>query len=68
MILWYDNEWQWKIFIAKLYREQTVNDTRTWHNINDTVEKNGNITTLAKGAEVKTYVPQVHVDSKFIIN
>ena len=30
-----------------------------------TVEKNGDITTSAKGAEVKTYVTQVHVDSKF---
>ena len=31
-------------------------------------KKNGDITTLAKGAEVKTYVPQIHVDSKFINN
>ena len=31
-----------------------------------TVGENGDITTLAKGAEVKTYAPQVHTDSKFV--
>ena len=31
-----------------------------------TVEKNGEIKNFGKGAEVKTYVPHVHVDSKFM--
>ena len=56
------------IYCPKLYREQMVNHTYTWHNINDNSGKNGDITTSAKGSEVKMYVPQVHVDSKFIHN
>ena len=55
------------MFIAKVVqRANGPSYTCTWHNIND----NSDITTLAKGAEVKTYVPQVQVtlDSKFINN
>ena len=45
-----------KYLLPKLYREQTFNHTSTWHSINDNSGKNGVITTLAKGAEVKTYM------------
>ena len=66
-------QWQWKYIYYQSYTDKRVNHTRfvtynKWQQSWTMEDKHGDITTLVKGAEVKTYVPQVHVNSNFIYN
>ena len=53
-----DNE---RIFIVKIVQCESYHYTSTWHITTNNIDKKHNcVTILTKGAEVKTYVPQVH--------